>query len=290
MIETFAQLSNAVKNKDLITVILEEQLENLDLSRQELREKIENIAKSMIKTIENGLKSTEFSYSKMSGQNTSILLNAQESQIVSPFCKKVMTYAIATIEENARMGKIAACPTAGSSGIVPGVLIAAYEEFKLPFSTLVNALILSGEIGRIISLKVPLAGAVAGCQAECGAASSMASGALCFILGGNTEQIFNAAALSLKNILGLTCDPVAGLVEVPCVKRNLFLAMHSVNAAYVAYSGMQSVIPLDDVVDAMRETGGLMSPKLKESSEAGLAACPAGVKISSELKKLWQLS
>ncbi|MBR1460488.1 L-serine ammonia-lyase, iron-sulfur-dependent, subunit alpha, partial [bacterium] len=139
--------------------------------------------------------------------------------------------------------------------------------------------------GRVISQKLSLAGAVAGCQAECGVASAMAAGALCQLRGGNINQILNAAALALKNILGLTCDPVAGLVEVPCVKRNPFMAIHAVTACELALANVESVIPIDEVVDAMAQIGSLMSPMLKESSQAGLATTKTAQKISSKIFK-----
>ena len=218
----------------------------------------------------------------MSGDNTSKLINNGNLGLISNFSKKAILYSFATIEENARMGKIAACPTAGSSGIVPGVLVAYMEEFNKTDDEIVNALIVAGEIGRIVSDKVPPAGASAGCQAECGLASSMASAALTFLSGGNTDMVLNSVALALKNILGLTCDPVLGLVEVPCVKRNPFLAQHAITASYLALSGIKSKIPLDDVVDAMKETGLLMSPKLKESSEAGLAVVKSALSFKKD--------
>ena len=204
---------------------------------------------------------------------------------LSPVQKKVIIYTLSVIEENARMGKIAACPTAGSCGIVPGVLIALGEELSLPNEKLVDALILAGIIGEIVSSKMALAGAVAGCQAECGVAAAMAAGAVCFILGGRNEDILNACALSLKNILGLTCDPVSGLVEVPCVKRNVFMAFNALVAAELSLFGVKSKIPLDDVVDAMKETGELMAVSLKESSEAGLAKTKTGIEIEKFLKE-----
>lgn len=287
MADTFSELKKEADKYGLLEAVLKTGIESTGLSSDELYRHVELIADSMISSVQRGLKSKELSSSKLSGECTSILLNAKDSPLVSPFNKKVMTYALAVIEENARMGKIAACPTAGSSGIVPAVLVASYEEFKKTKREFLDSLIIAGEIGRIISLKMPLAGAVAGCQAECGAASSMASGALCYLLQGDINQMFNAIALNLKNILGLTCDPVAGLVEVPCVKRNLFLASHAINAAYAAMAGIESKIPPDDVVSAMRETGNLMSPKLKESSEAGLALTPAGVQIINSLYEIW---
>ena len=197
--------------------------------------------------------------------------------------ERITTYALATVEENLRMGKIVACPTAGSCAIVPSVLLGVSDEMKIDEETQLNALITAGEVGRIISNKVALAGAVAGCQAECGVASAMSAAALTQILGGNLEQILNAMALAMKNLLGLTCDPVCGLVEIPCVKRNPFLAIHAVTASELALAGIKSKIPPDEVIDALEQTGKLMSPTLKESSQAGLAKTKTAIELEKKL-------
>ena len=192
---------------------------------------------------------------------------------------------MATAEENLRMGRIVACPTAGSCGIVPSVIVAVSEERKIPEVEQVNGLLTAGIVGLIVSNKVQLAGAVAGCQAECGVASAMAAAALTQMLGGTTSEIINAAALALKNILGLTCDPVCGLVEVPCIKRNAFLAIHAVTASELALCGVESKIPIDEIVDTLKVTGQLMSPLLKETSQGGLAKTKTALKLEKKLFK-----
>lgn len=282
MLSTFEEFKNKFQEFIDPEIILKEQAFLCDIKQDELKNKISDIFSSMKTAIKNGLNSNELSKSGLSGDNTSKLINNGNLGLISNFSKKAILYSFATIEENARMGKIAACPTAGSSGIVPGVLVAFMEEFNKTDDEIVNALIVAGEIGRIVSDKVPPAGASAGCQAECGLASSMASAALTFLSGGNTDMVLNSVALALKNILGLTCDPVLGLVEVPCVKRNPFLAQHAITASYLALSGIKSKIPLDEVVDAMKETGLLMSPKLKESSEAGLAVVKSALSFKKD--------
>ena len=190
------------------------------------------------------------------------------------------------MEENLRMKKIVACPTAGSCGIVPAIIVSLSEEFNLTKEEEINALITVGTIGYIISNKIAMAGAVAGCQAECGVASAMSAAAATQILGGNIEQIINSATLSLKNILGLTCDPVGGLVEIPCVKRNVFLAIHAITATELSLANIFSKISSDDVIDAMVQTGQLMSPLLKETSQGGLATTKTGILINENLKNL----
>lgn len=258
-----------------------------DCSVQDVRAKVKKTLDAMKNAIEVGLKSNEKSISNQCGDDCEKLKErfGIKPSLFGNFFEKITSYALATIEENLRMGKIVACPTAGSCGIVPAVLVAVSEELNLDEEQQIDALITAGAIGSLVQNKVALAGAVAGCQAECGVASAMAAGALVQILGGTESQIVHGAALALKNILGLTCDPVAGLVEIPCVKRNAFLAVHAVTAAELALAGVQSKIPADEVVDALVQTGHLMSPMLKESSQAGLAKTKTALKIEHKVLK-----
>ena len=247
---------------------------------------LENLL-AMKDAIQNGLTSKEKSISNWCGDDCSKLIEKFQLKgaLFGKLFEKITTYALATTEENLRMGRIVACPTAGSCGIVPSVIIATAEEHKIAESKQVDALLTAGMIGLIISNKVQLAGAVAGCQAECGVASAMAAGAVTQMLGGNIVEIFNATALALKNILGLTCDPVCGLVEVPCIKRNAFLAIHAITAAELALCGVESKIPIDEVVDTLKITGQLMSPLLKETSQGGLAKTKTALKLEQILFK-----
>lgn len=257
----------------------------LDKSIAVVREKVKKSLDAMKNAIQIGLKSNEKSISNQCGDDCEKLQKrfVAKPALFGKLFEKVTTYALATIEENLRMGKIVACPTAGSCGIVPAVLIALTEEINASEDEQINALITSGAIGSIIQNKVALAGAVAGCQAECGVAAAMSSGAAVQLLGGSEKQIVHAVALTLKNILGLTCDPVAGLVEIPCVKRNAFLAIHALTAAELALADIQSKIPPDEVVDALSQTGQLMSPLLKECSQAGLAKTKTALKIEKKV-------
>lgn len=258
-----------------------------DIKVDEVRNFAKKSLYAMREAISSGMASKEPSVSGMCGLNCDKAQKyyRNEHSMFGPIFEKIIEYALATSEENVRMGKIVACPTAGSCGILPSTLCAVSERYNIPEREQINALITAGEIGRIVALKMQLAGAVAGCQAECGVASAMSAAAICQLRGGNISQILNAAALALKNILGLTCDPVAGLVEVPCVKRNPFLAVHSITAAELALAGIDSVIPIDEIVDAMAQTGALMSPTLKESSEAGLATTKTGLKLRDKIFK-----
>lgn len=242
---------------------------------------------AMKEAIKAGLNSTEPSPSGMSGDDCNKLQKKYKNSasVLGAAAQKIMTYALATSEQNLRMGTIVACPTAGSCGIVPAVLIAYAEDNNISECEQINALITAGEVGRLVSNKMALAGAVGGCQAECGVAAAMASAALTQMRGGSVKQIINAVALALKNILGLTCDPVCGLVEIPCVKRNPFLAIHAVTASELAMADIISKIPIDEVVDAMEQTGKLMSPLLKESSQGGLAKTKTAIALEKNILK-----
>ena len=288
-ISTFKELREACEktSKLIWEVIQAQEAEFAEVPPEEIRRLVKRSLDAMKESIQSGLKSKEMSISGMCGDDCDRLqkrFNSQSSLFGKTF-EKITTYALAVIEENLRMGKIAACPTAGSCAIVPSVLIGVSEDLNAGEDEQINALITAGAIGRIVSNKVALAGAVAGCQAECGVASAMSAGALTQLRGGNVDEILNAVALALKNLLGLTCDPVCGLVEIPCVKRNPFLAVHAVTASELALAGIKSKIPLDEVVDALEQTGNLMSPMLKESSQAGLATTKTALELKERLFK-----
>ena len=285
-INTFEQLKEACisRNKQIYEIAQENMAMESDMAVELVRTFAAKSLYAMKEAIQSGMASKELSMSGMCGQDCFKVQKRYKSEraMFGSVFEKIIEYALATSEENIRMGKIVACPTAGSCGILPAALVAVSEEFNHSEREQLNALITAGEIGRIISIKVALAGAVAGCQAECGVASAMSAAAVCQMRGGNVSQILNATALALKNLLGLTCDPVAGLVEVPCVKRNPFLAVHSITAVELALSGVESKIPIDEVIDAMEQTGALMSPTLKESSQAGLATTKLLLKFKNK--------
>lgn len=288
-ITTFEELKQACKsqNKTIWEVTQEEEGVNSDIPVGNVRLEVLKHIETMRETIKTGMESSEKSISNWCGDDCQKLIRRYSNQhsLFGTLYEKILTYALATSEENLRMGRIVACPTAGSCGIIPGVLVAYAEEYELSDDEQINFLITAGKIGSIISNKVQLAGAVAGCQAECGVASAMCAGALAQTLGGDIDTIFNAAALAMKNLLGLTCDPVCGLVEVPCIKRNPILSIHAVSATELALAGIESKIPIDEVIDAMRQTGQLMSPMLKESSLAGLATTKTALKLKEKIYK-----
>ena len=245
----------------------------------------------MRESIKNARRNPSLSVSGMSGLDSKKVCERYNAENILPQNKlfgKAIGYSLAIMEENQRMGKIVACPTAGSCGIVPAVITAYSEELNFNVEKQINALITAAGIGKIIAQQVALAGAVAGCQAECGVAGAMAAAAIVELLDGSNSMIINAAALALKNSLGLVCDPVAGLVEVPCIKRNAFYSAHAITASELALAGIESFISLDEIVLAMKQIGYLMSPMLKECSEGGLATTETALKITVKLEKLWK--
>ena len=273
------------ENKAIYEIAQEEEAALAETNIDVIRLRVTENLIAMQDAIKNGLKSTEKSVSNWCGDDCVKLPKRFERKkaLFGKVFEKITTYALATAEENLRMGRIVACPTAGSCGIVPAVIIAVAEEENITEKKQIDGLLTAGIVGLIVSAKVRLAGAVAGCQAECGVASAMAAAALTEMLGGTTEEIIQATALALKNILGLTCDPVCGLVEVPCIKRNAFLAVHAVTAAELALCGVESKIPADEVVDTLKITGQLMSPLLKETSQGGLAKTKTALELEKTL-------
>ena len=199
------------------------------------------------------------------------------------FMDEVIVQAISMAESNACMRRIVASPTAGSCGVVPAVLLPLCEREHYTQHELLEALYVASGIGAVIAYRASISGAAGGCQAEIGTASAMAAGALVSLRGGTNEQIGHAVAMALKNLMGLVCDPVAGLVEVPCVKRNVIGAVNAVSAANMAVAGITSRIPVDEVIDAMGEIGDALPADLRETGLGGLAGTPTGRKIARKV-------
>lgn len=204
--------------------------------------------------------------------------------ICGEFLGRVMEKAVKMGESNACMKRIVAAPTAGACGVVPAVLIAMQDKFGFSDEKMTEALYVAAGIGGVIASRAFIAGAQGGCQAEIGSASSMAAGAAVYLRGGDAQAISHAAAMAMKNLLGLVCDPVAGLVEVPCVKRNVSGSVVALAAADMALAGIRSRIAPDEVIDAMREVGLSMPACVRETGEGGLAATPAGVEAKKRLQ------
>ena len=201
------------------------------------------------------------------------------------FIDEVIVQALSMAESNACMRRIVAAPTAGSCGVVPAVLLPLCEREKHTQHELLEALSGAAGIGAVIAHRASISGAAGGCQAEIGTASAMAAGALVSLRGGTNEQIGHAVAMALKNLMGLVCDPVAGLVEVPCVKRNVIGAVNAISAADMALAGIESRIPVDEVIDAMGEVGRRMPVEFRETALGGLAATPTGKAVKERMPK-----
>ena len=199
------------------------------------------------------------------------------------FMDEVIVQSISMAESNACMRRIVASPTAGSCGVVPAVLLPLCEREHYTQHELLEALYVASGIGAVIAYRASISGAAGGCQAEIGTASAMAAGALVSLRGGTNEQIGHAVAMALKNLMGLVCDPVAGLVEVPCVKRNVIGAVNAISAADMALAGIESRIPVDEVIDAMGEVGRRMPVEFRETALGGLAATPTGKAVKERM-------
>ena len=202
--------------------------------------------------------------------------------LCGPVLTAVMATALKVGECNACMGRIVAAPTAGASGVLPAVLLPMKEKYNFSDDDMVRALYVAAGFGQVIATRASIAGAEGGCQAEVGSASAMAA-ALVALLEGTPEQMAWACATALQNLMGLVCDPVAGLVELPCVKRNVIGAVNALTAAELALAGVGSPIPCDEVIDAMRSVGDVLPASLRETGGGGLAATPTGRRITEEL-------
>ncbi|WP_295741332.1 L-serine ammonia-lyase, iron-sulfur-dependent, subunit alpha [uncultured Oscillibacter sp.] len=199
--------------------------------------------------------------------------------LCGPYLQEVIATALCVGESNACMRRIVAAPTAGACGVLPAVLVPLYQAGRAEEDALVQALYVAAGIGAVISCRASIAGASGGCQAEIGSAAAMAAGALTALRGGDAGQIGHAAAMALKNLMGLVCDPIAGLVEVPCVKRNVIGAVNAAACADMALAGIQSRVPVDEVIDCMGDVGRRLPAELRETALGGLAATPSGKSV-----------
>ena len=265
-------LRDAAKYGSLGAAALHWQAKHEPVGEDALIERMHSRLSVMRESAKAGLSPTLRSVSGMVGGQAA-LMNSPEQLGRFGLLGKAGAYALSIAEYNACMGKIVAAPTAGSCGILPGALLAVQEQDGFSDDELVMALFAAAGIGRIIALQATISGAEGGCQAECGAAAAMAAAALVQLYGGSAEAAAHACAFALMNMLGLVCDPVHGLVEVPCVYRNVGGVSQALSAAQMALSGMQSPIPCDEVIHAMKEVGDALPPSLRETGEGGCAAC-----------------
>ncbi|MDD6040218.1 MAG: L-serine ammonia-lyase, iron-sulfur-dependent, subunit alpha [Clostridia bacterium] len=271
--QTFAEfLRDAAKYGDLAKAALHWQAKQEGCGEEALVKRMHDRLAVMRESAKAGLSPTLRSVSGMvGGQAAKMAVPEQIGRF--GLLGRAGSYAMSIAEYNACMGKIVAAPTAGSCGILPGALLAAQETDGFTDDQLVMALFTAAGVGRIIALQATISGAEGGCQAECGAAAGMAAAALVQLYGGTPEMCAHACAFSLMNMLGLVCDPVHGLVEVPCVYRNVGGVSQALSAAHMALSGLKSPIPCDEVILAMKDVGDALPSSLRETGEGGCAAC-----------------
>ncbi|MGI6091644.1 MAG: L-serine ammonia-lyase, iron-sulfur-dependent, subunit alpha [Veillonellaceae bacterium] len=284
-IDELIAIANSLQ-KPISSIVLESEAQRSDRQPNDIWTDMKTSLLVMRDAVNEGLAQTDKSFSGLVGGDANRLINRINAStlLTGVTSSRAAAYALAVSEVNAGMGKVVACPTAGSCGILPGALLAAGEILNADDDDLVRGLFTAAGIGIVIAENASIAGAIGGCQAECGSAAAMAAGAIADIAGGTPEQVSHALALALKNLLGLVCDPVAGLVEVPCVKRNAFGAAHALLAAEMSLAGIESVIPADEVIGAMHQIGLTIPRSLRETSEGGLAKTPTGCSITTRLQ------
>lgn len=272
-------------NKPLWAVALESELSQEELSKADIYAMMEDRLQVMEESAQKGLDGV-ISHSGLSGGDAKKMQAYRQSGqgLTCDFIQEAMSNAIAINECNAAMGVICATPTAGSAGTCAAVLLAARNRLNLSRLEQLNFLLTAGRLGMIIGNLASISGAAGGCQAEVGSASAMAAMALVEAAGGTPEQAADACAMALKNILGLVCDPVAGLVEIPCIKRNVMGAVNAISAAEMALAGIRSKIPADEVIRAMGRIGAMLPQALKETALGGLAATPTARAMEKQIK------
>ena len=277
----------AEKEKKLFwQIIIEEDMKERNVSFEESFETMRGMYRAM-KDADASYDPELRSASGMAGGDGEKLarFRQQQNRLIGDFLTQVMEKAVKMGESNACMKRIVAAPTAGSCGVLPAVLVTYEEQKSVSEDKIVEALFVAAGIGEVIATSASIAGAEGGCQAEIGSASAMAAGAVAYLEGGDHERMMHAMALALKNMLGLTCDPVAGLVEVPCIKRNVSGAVNAIISSQMAIAGIRSAIAPDEVIDSMRRIGKLLPSCLRETGQDGLAVTPSAVQIVKKLRE-----
>ena len=275
-----AGLLEAAKNRPLWRAVLEDDLAERGVEESRSRAQMAALWAAMKETVA-GYDPAARSHSCLTGGAGALLEGT--GRLCGPFLRQIISTALKTGECNACMRRIVAAPTAGASGVLPAVLIPLQARDGLEDETMVQALYVSAGFGQVIAARASISGAEGGCQAEVGSASGMAAAALVHLMGGTAEQMAHACAMALSNTLGLVCDPVAGLVEVPCVNRNVMGAVNALSCAEMALAGVASAIPCDEVIDAMRSVGDALPAALRETGGGGLAATPTGRRLAERM-------
>lgn len=283
-IESLQALVTASENRDICDVIIESDCVDRGVTQAESLEKMRGLY-AAIRRAQRGYDPKLRSASGMVGGDGEKMRAyvRRGKTICGDYIGGVIAQALEMGESNACMKCIVAAPTAGSCGVLPAVLLPYQQREGLSDETMVRAMYVAGAIGQVVAAKASIAGAAGGCQAEIGTASAMGAAALCYLGGGDAQAVCHAAAIAIKAMLGLVCDPIAGLVEVPCVKRNAAGAMIAMSSADMALAGIRSAVPPDEVILAMREVGDKMDVSLKETGVGGVAGTPFGQKIAEKM-------
>lgn len=269
----------------LSSLVLAQQAEQLELPEEEVYERMRKSYQVMAECIEPGCSPDLRSTSGLTGGDAYKMRKATKEgkNLTGSLMGSALYRALAVSELNASMGRIVAAPTAGSCGIVPAAVLTMQEERNLSERQCVMSLFTASAVGMVIANNASLAGAQGGCQAECGSAAAMAAAAIVELAGGTPQMIDSAVSTALKNILGLVCDPIAGLIEIPCIKRNASGVAGAFVAAELALAGIKSAIPADEVILTMKKVGDTMPSSLKETAEGGLAATPTGKRLREQV-------
>ena len=284
-VETLIQLAHD-NNSSIGQAMVKQEAALKQISEEDVLAQMKHNWQVMKESIATGIKNPQKSKSGLIGGEGRRLYDycqGEKGLLSGLNVMEAVSYALAVAEVNATMGRIVACPTAGSCGIVPGVLKKIQEMDDLSDDQIALALMTCAGIGMVIAHRASVSGAVGGCQAECGAASAMAAAAAVELRGGTPEQAGEACAMVIKNVMGLVCDPVAGLVEVPCAKRNALGASLAMVMADMALAGITSVIPVDEVITAMGSVGRSLPETLRETARGGLAVTPTGLELNRKI-------
>ena len=283
-IESLRALEKASENKDIFEVVLDSDCTDRGVSREASLEKMHTLYAAIRRAREGYDPALHSASGMVGGDGAKMREYIQKGKtICGDYIGQVIAQALEMGESNACMKCIVAAPTAGSCGVLPAVLLPYQAREGLDDDAMVRAMYIAGAIGQVVATKASIAGAAGGCQAEIGTASAMGAAALCYLGGGSAQAVCHAAAIAIKSMLGLVCDPIAGLVEVPCVKRNAAGAMIAMSSADMALAGIRSAVPPDEVILAMREVGDKMDVSLKETGVGGVAGTPFGQKIAEKM-------
>jgi len=267
-------------------VILDTDMDEREVTAEESMERMRYTWRAMLESVDS-YQSERRSVSGLVGGDGKKMRDyaAGTESLCGPYLQEVIATALSVGESNACMCKIVAAPTAGACGVLPAVMVPLYKNGGAAEEEILRALYVASGIGAVIAFRACIAGAAGGCQAEIGSASAMAAGALTALRGGGAEQIGNAVAMALKNLMGLVCDPIAGLVEVPCVKRNVVGAVNAISCADMALAGITSRVPVDQVIDCMGDVGRRMPVEFRETALGGLAVTPFGQSVKEQMNQ-----